>query len=87
MKYEEVIKASWLNDELRNCWQSALAIHVSLHERLVASETSAQSRISSDPEVIMKTDDESELLPELAAYAARESQWHEELMRMKAELN
>ena len=48
---------------------------------------SAQSRISPDPEIIMKTDDDSVLRAELAAYVAKESQWNGERMRLKAELN
>ena len=54
MKDEEVAKASSVNEELKSCWQSALAINASLHERLVSSETLAQSRISSDLEIVMK---------------------------------
>ena len=37
--------------------------------------------------IIMKTDDDSELRAELAAYAAKESQWNAELMRTNAELD
>ena len=87
MQDEEVVRASSINEELKNYWESALAINASLHERLVTSETESQTRVSPDPETIMRSGDEPVLRAEIASFIAEEAQWSKEFVNTKAELH
>ena len=83
----EVARVSSNNEELKMCWEQAVAANSSLRDRLSMAEALSQSRASPDPEIIMRLDDEPLFHAELSSSLARESQWNEEAKKSKAEFH
>ena len=79
IKEKEVARAYSVNDELKT-WRT-------LRDQLSTAEASQQPRLPPDPEVDMRSDDETSLRTELSSCLARDHQWSEEAKRSKVEVH
>ena len=84
---KEVARAYSVNDELKTWREQAMAANTTLRDQLSTAEASQQPRLPPDPEVDMRSDDETSLRTELSSCLAREHQWSEEAKRSKVEVH